>query len=176
MMLSAAMTLIGAFGGGALRLIPEFVSAWASRQQKDNAVRLAEVELERTHLELESRLDIARLGVENIEAEGRAALDRAQAEALVLDHQAKAHLSGVKWADALNLSVRPVTTYLMLVLYIAFKAIVIRDAVLQAESTATAATVTSLVSIVWNEDDAAIFAGVITFWFADSVLTRRSKR
>ncbi|WP_233866556.1 hypothetical protein [Paraburkholderia adhaesiva] len=175
-MISAIMTLIGAFGGGALRLIPEMISAWTTRQQKDDAVRLAELHLETVRAELANRLDIAKLGAANIEAEGRAALDRAKAEAMVIAQQGQAQLSGVKWADALTLSVRPVTTYLMLLLYIAFKLIVIRDAVLQAESTATTATVTSLVSIVWNEDDAAIFAGVITFWFADSVLGRRSRR
>ncbi|HKR44556.1 MAG TPA: hypothetical protein VJU59_33610 [Paraburkholderia sp.] len=172
---STVFALLGAVGGGALRLLPEMLGAWASRQQKGNAVRLAELHLEEVRAELAARLDIAKLGAENIEAEGRLAVDKARAESMVIAQQAQSHLTGVRWADALNLSVRPIATYLMLLLYIAFKLIVIRDAVIQAEGP-TSATVTSLVAIVWNEEDAAIFAGVLTFWFADSVLVRRSKR
>ncbi|WP_368707087.1 hypothetical protein [Paraburkholderia sp. EG286A] len=169
---STVFALLGAVGGGVLRLFPEMLGAWASRQQKDNAVRLAELHLEEVRAELAARLDIAKLGAENVEADGRLAVEQARAESMVI---AQSHLTGVRWADALNLSVRPVATYLMLLLYVAFKLIVIRDAVIQAAGP-TSATVTSLVAIVWDDDDAAIFAGVLTFWFADSVLVRRSKR
>ncbi|MEM5403763.1 hypothetical protein [Paraburkholderia unamae] len=169
---STVFALLGAVGGGALRLFPEMLGAWASRQQKDNAVRLAELHLEEVRAELVARLDIAKLGAENIKAEGRLAMDKARAESMVI---AQSHLTGVRWADALNLSVRPIVTYLMLLLYLAFKVIVIRDAVIQAEGP-TSATVTSLVAIVWNEEDAAIFAGVLTFWFADSVIVRKGKQ
>jgi hypothetical protein len=173
-MLSAVMTLIGALGGGLLRFLPEIMSTWANRQTKENAVALAQIDLERTRAELGNKLEVAKLGAENIEAEGRAALDRAQAEATVLAQQAQAQLTGVRWADALNLSVRPVTTYLMLVLYVCFKAVVIRDGVIQAASPSTA-TLVSLSALIWNEDDAAIFAAVLAYWFADSALARRKR-
>jgi hypothetical protein len=174
-MLSAIMTIVGALGGGALRLFPEILSAWANRNSKENAVELAKIDAEKARDELANKLAISQLGAEQIEAEGRAAIDRAQAEAMVLDHQAQAQLTGVRWADALNLSVRPVTTYLMLGLYIAFKWIVIRDAVIQAADTHTSATVTSLVALIWNEDDAAVFSAVLAFWFADSAIAKRKK-
>jgi hypothetical protein len=173
-MLSAIMTLVGALGGGLLRLFPEIMSAWSNRQSKENAVALAQIELERTRAELGNKLEVAKLGAENIEAEGRAALERAKAESMVIAQQAQAQLTGVRWADALNLSVRPITTFLMLILYICFKLIVIRDAVIQAASP-SAATVVSLSALVWNEDDAAIFAAILAFWFADSAIARRKK-
>ncbi|MFP4902661.1 hypothetical protein ACLFKT_26680, partial [Paraburkholderia sp. BR14261] len=91
-MISAIMTLVGALGGGALRLLPEMITAWAARQQKQDAVRLAELHLEEVKAELASRLDIASLGAANIEAEGRAALDRAKAEATVIAQQGQAQL------------------------------------------------------------------------------------
>ncbi|MGF6607072.1 type II secretory pathway pseudopilin PulG [Paraburkholderia sp. WSM4175] len=173
-MISAIMTLIGALGGGALRLLPEMISAWTNRQQKENAVRLAELHVDEVRAELASRLELAHLGAENIEAERQLELDKAKAASMVIAQQAQAQLSGVRWVDALTLSVRPVATYLMLLLYIAFKLIVIRDAVIQSAAPGPA-TVTSLVEVVWNEDDAAIFAAVLTFWFADSVLVRRTR-
>ncbi|SMG09218.1 hypothetical protein [Paraburkholderia susongensis] len=173
-MLSAIMTLVGALGGGLLRLLPEMLSAWGNRQSKENAVELARVELESKKADLDNKLEIAKLGAENIEAEGKAALDRAAAEAKIIAQTAQAQLTGVKWADGLNLSVRPITTYLMLVLYICFKFIVIRDAVIQAASPSVA-TVTSLAALVWDQDDAAIFAAILAFWFADSAIARRKK-
>jgi hypothetical protein len=171
-MLSAIMTLVGALGGGLVRLLPELIEAWSSHRAKDNAVELARIEAEKSAAELANKLEIARLGAANIEAEGRAALDRARADATIFAQQAQAHLSGVKWADALNLSVRPVCTYLMLLLYVIFKLIEIRDAVIQAASPSTA-TVTSLSGVVWNTNDAAIFSAILTFWFADSAITRQ---
>lgn len=171
-MLSAIMTIAGALGGGLLRLLPEFIAAWQNRQSKENAVELARIEAERSRDELENKLEIARLGAANIEAEAKAARERAEAEALILAQQAQAQLTGVKWADALNLSVRPITTYLMLALYVVFKLIVIRDAVIQAAGPTTA-TVVSLSAIVWNDDDAAIFSAILTFWFVDSALAKR---
>jgi len=169
-MISAIFTLLGALGGGALRLLPELFDAWANRGQKENAVRLAELALEQAKAELTNKLEVARLGAENIEAEGRAAIDKAKAEALVLDHQAQAQLTGVKWADALNVSVRPTVTYLFVALFVAFKLVVLIDAWKQT------ATVTSLLPVIWNTDDAAMFAAVMSFWFADAALSRRAKR
>jgi hypothetical protein len=166
------MTIAGALGGGLLRLLPELISAWTNRQHKENAVELAKIEADSSRAELENKLEIAKLGAANIEAEGKAAIDRAQAEAMVLAQTAQAQLTGVKWADALNLSVRPVCTYLMLALYVIFKLIVIRDAVIQAAGP-SAATVTSLSRLVWDDDDAAIFSAILTFWFVDSAIAKR---
>jgi hypothetical protein len=173
--LSAIMTLIGALGGGGLRLIPEIISAWSNRPSKTNAVELAHIDLDRTRAELDAKLETAKLGPENYEAEARAAVARAEAETKLLAMKAQAHLSGVQWVDALNLSVRPITTFLMLALYIIFKLIVIRDAVIQAAGPSSA-TVTSLAVLIWTEDDAAIFSGILSYWFADSAIARRKRQ
>jgi hypothetical protein len=172
--LSSIMTLIGALGGGGLRLIPEIITAWNNRHAVNNAVELAQVELERARVEYNTKLEVAKLGVENLDAVGRTALERAKAQAMVIAQQAQAQLTGVKWADALNLSVRPITTFFMLALYVCFKLIVIRDAVIQAAGPSTA-TVVSLSALIWNEDDAAIFSGILSYWFADSAISRRKK-
>jgi hypothetical protein len=74
--------------------------------------------------------------------------------------------SGVRWADALSSSVRPVITYWFMALYCAAK---------------TAAFVAAIeggadwgVAIVhaWTEADQALWAGVLNFWFIGRVFDR----
>lgn len=74
--------------------------------------------------------------------------------------------TGVRWADALSSSVRPVITYWFMALYCAAK---------------TAAFVAAIegsadwgVAIVhaWTEADQALWAGVLNFWFIGRVFER----
>jgi hypothetical protein len=74
--------------------------------------------------------------------------------------------SGVRWADALSSSVRPVITYWFMALYCAAK---------------TAAFVAAIeggadwgVAIVhaWTDADQALWAGVLNFWFLGRVFDR----
>jgi hypothetical protein len=74
--------------------------------------------------------------------------------------------TGVRWADALSSSVRPIITYWFMALYCAAK---------------TAAFVAAIgggadwgVAIVhaWTEADQALWAGVLNFWFIGRVFDR----
>jgi hypothetical protein len=87
-------------------------------------------------------------------------------EALRESVAAQGRPSGVKWADALSVSVRPVITYWFMALYCAAK-----TAALTAAVTAGAGWGTAILH-AWTEADQALWAGVLNFWFLGRVFDR----
>ena len=74
--------------------------------------------------------------------------------------------TGVRWADALSISVRPVITYWFMALYCAAK-----TAAFAAAVTAGAGWGTAILH-AWTEADQALWAGVLNFWFLGRVFDR----
>ena len=79
---------------------------------------------------------------------------------------AQGQKSGVGWADALSVSVRPVITYWFMALYCAAK-----TAAFAAAVTAGAGWGTAILH-AWTEADQALWAGVLNFWFLGRVFDR----
>ena len=79
---------------------------------------------------------------------------------------AQGHQSGVRWADALSASVRPVITYWFMGLYCAAK-----TAAFAAALTAGAGWGEATLH-AWTEADQALWAGVLNFWFLGRVFDR----
>lgn len=63
-----------------------------------------------------------------------------------------------KIIDALNSSVRPVLAYCFFGMYLAVK-------YLQYKAISCSAAIIEHINIIWNVDDQAIFAGIISFYF-----------
>jgi hypothetical protein len=78
--------------------------------------------------------------------------------------------SGVKWADALSTSVRPVITYLFMALYCTAKATAFFAALNAGAGWAAA------VLVAWTDADQALWAGVLNFWYVGRVWERRDAR
>jgi hypothetical protein len=78
--------------------------------------------------------------------------------------------SGVKWADALSTSVRPVITYLFMALYCTAK-----GTAFFAALNAGAGWVEA-VQVAWTGADQALWAGVLNFWYVGRVWERRDAR
>jgi hypothetical protein len=74
--------------------------------------------------------------------------------------------TGVRWADALSASVRPVITYWFMALYCAAK-----TAAFMAAVTAGAGWGVAILH-AWTEADQALWAGVLNFWFLGRVFDR----
>lgn len=74
--------------------------------------------------------------------------------------------TGVRWADALSVSVRPVITYWLMALYCAAKTAAFAAAVTAGASWGTA------ILHAWTEADQALWAGVLNFWFLGRVFDR----
>lgn len=82
----------------------------------------------------------------------------------------KTYTTGINWVDALNGTVRPVIAYAFFVLYALVKllsyAAVVHDANVPF---------VVLHDTLWTEDDGAIFAGIISFYFGQRAMTKIQK-
>jgi hypothetical protein len=148
-------------GGGLMRLLPEFLGLLNKRT--DNAHELA-------MLDRQLQLDQARAAAHKEEVQ--LAADSSQVLAL-LDAQrtalaGQAQMTGVWWVDALNILVRPVTTYYMLALYGLFKV------ALFAVALHAGGGVWQAVLQVYDQEDRALLTGILSFWFVGRVLDKKS--
>jgi hypothetical protein len=78
--------------------------------------------------------------------------DIAESEALY-----KTYTTGISWVDALNGTVRPVIAYSFFILYAAVK-------IMHYSA--------DLPWLLWTEDDQAIFAGIISFYFGQRAMSK----
>jgi len=107
-------TLLGGLLGGAFRLAPEILK-WLDRQgERGHELAMQDKALEFEKLRGAQRM--AEIGAAADEVWNTGAI-----EALKEAVAAQGRPSGVKWADALSTSVRPVITYWFMALYCAAK-------------------------------------------------------
>jgi len=156
-------TLLGGLLGGAFRLAPELLK-WLDRQGE----RRHELAMQDKALEFEKLRGAQRMA--EIGAAGDAAFDTGAIEALRQAIGAQGRPSGMRWADALSTSVRPVITYSLMGLYCAVKA------ASTAMALRTGAGWETAVPRAWSEADQALWAGVLNFWFLSRVWERRDGR
>lgn len=152
-------TLLGGLLGGAFRLAPEILK-WIDRKGE----RGHELAMQDKALEFEKLRGAQRMS--EIDANADAAWNVGAIEALRESVAAQGRPSGVKWADALSVSVRPVITYWFMALYCAAK-----TAAFAAAVTAGAGWGTAILH-AWTEADQALWAGVLNFWFLGRVFDR----
>jgi len=77
--------------------------------------------------------------------------------------------SGVKWVDALTVSIRPYITIIMFHVWIAVEIALLYHGIQKAYDLA------QLAALVWTPDTQAIFGAIIGFWFGNRMLTRGSQ-
>jgi len=152
-------TLLGGLLGGAFRLAPEFLK-WLDRKGE----RGHELAMQDKALEFEKLRGAQRMS--EIGAGADAAWNTGAIDALRESVAAQGRPSGVKWADALSTSVRPVITYWFMALYCAAKTVAF-VAALNAGAGWGAAVLAA-----WSEADQALWAGVLNFWFLGRVFDR----
>ena len=152
-------TLLGGLLGGAFRLAPEILK-WLDRKGE----RGHELAMQDKALEFEKLRGVQRMT--EIGAAADAAWNTGAIDALKEAVAAQGHRSGVRWADALSASVRPVITYWFMGLYCAAK-----TAAFAAALTAGAGWGEATLH-AWTEADQALWAGVLNFWFLGRVFDR----
>jgi hypothetical protein len=77
--------------------------------------------------------------------------------------------SGIRWIDVLSGTVRPLVTYAFLMLYLGVKIVHLWEMVCEGHIQ----TWGTLLAQGWHEEDQALFAAVISFWFGQRSLIRR---
>ena len=152
-------TLLGGLLGGAFRLAPEILK-WLDRKGE----RGHELAMQDKALEFEKLRGAQRMA--EIGAAADAAWNTGAIDALKEAVAAQGHQSGVRWADALSASVRPVITYWFMGLYCAAK-----TAAFAAALTAGAGWGEATLH-AWTEADQALWAGVLNFWVLGRVFDR----
>lgn len=145
-------TLLGGLLGGAFRLAPE-VLKWFDRQGE----RGHELAMQDKALEFEKLRGAQRMS--EIGAASDGAWNTGVIETLKEAVAAQGRPSGVKWADALSTTVRPVITYLFMALYCTAKGTAFFAALNGGAGWVEA------VQAAWTGADQALWAGVLNFWF-----------
>ena len=145
--------------GGAFRLTPEILK-WIDRKGE----RIHELAIQDKAIELERLRSAIRANELQIEAE--TSKHAATTSILETAISAQGTITGVRWADALSSSVRPIITYWFMALYCAAKAAVFVSVFQNGGEWATAAQRS------WTEADQALWAGVLNFWFLGRVFDR----
>lgn len=147
---TGAAVVTGGLGGAFMRLVPEFFSIlrnWTGRA--DRAADRAH-ELEMRRLDREIANDGGELKLREIEAGHYAASDASRWAALIEGLKAQAQLTGVRWADAWNISIRPGLTT-------AYTAVWVASRVFPNH-------------VMWAPEDTMIYMGLLNFWFVGQVL------
>jgi len=143
-------TLLGGLLGGSLRLAPELLK-WIDRKGE----RAHELAMQDKALEFERLRGAQRM--QEFGAQAEQAWSTGSLAALKEAIAAQGPRSGVKWADALSSSVRPVITYAFMALYSAAKCTALWSAGIDA---------------AWTEADQALWAGVLNYWFLQRTLEK----
>ena len=152
-------TLLGGLLGGAFRLAPEILK-WLDRKGE----RGHELAMQDKALEFEKIRGAQRMS--EIGAGADAAWNVGAIETLREAVRTQGEKTGVRWADALSSSVRPVITYWFMALYCAAKTATVAAALTGGAGWGVA------ILYAWTEADQALWAGVLNFWFLGRVFDR----
>lgn len=156
--ISAGSSILGGLLGGAFRLVPELFKFLDAKNERAHELAMQDKQLEFAKLQGQQKIQEAQIQQETVDI-------GALRDVLV----AQAQPTGVKWLDAVNGSVRPVMTYLLLCLYIAVKYTI---GLALYNSGADALTIAKT---LYTPDDQALFWGIANFWFLDRVIKARSR-
>lgn len=152
-------TLLGGLLGGAFRLTPEILK-WIDRKGE----RSHELAIKDKNLELEKLRSST--AISKVATTTDATLHTEAINTLNSAVTSQGTVTGVKWADALSSSVRPIITYWFMALYCAAKTSIF------VVSTQTGIEWTTAVQNTWTESDQALWAGVLNFWFLGRVFEK----
>ena len=157
-------TLLGGVAGSVARLIPAGLEHLDKKNDRAHELAMFEKQLEADRLRAEQKIEEAHL-------EGAIALDAKQLDALRSGNAQQAQMAAAAGGSAawLSATVRPFATYQLLVLYglakIATFSLMCLDASSARDIAASAAT-------LYNENDMALLASIMSFWFLDRHYTK----
>lgn len=157
-------TLIGTLLGGLFRLAPELMKWMDKKDERKHEREMFGLQLEADKLKYAAsqQLEVTR---------GENAANLAEIQALITATKAQGQLTGIKWVDAVNQTVRPFLTYWWaVVLYTAALACEFYGLVWVAQQPSWQAML-----LIFGEPEKAIVASMISFWFVDRAL-RHMKR
>ena len=147
------ITLLGSLLGFISSTFPSLLKLWQDTSDKKQELAIMQLQMQMQAQGHQERLE-----------EINASADIAESVALY-----KTYTTGIDWVDALNGTVRPVIAYAFFALYALMK-------LLSYAAVAHSSMVPFVVlyNTLWTEDDAAIFAGIISFYFGQRAMSKLS--
>lgn len=150
------ITLLGALLGFFSSAFPDILRFFRDREDRAHEIAVLELQMKNQAQSQDSHLE---------EIRTTSALQEMQT-------LYQTYHTGVEWVDALNGTVRPVIAYAFFLLYAGMKLLVF-DAL---NFDVPGGIPTGVMSaILWTEDDAAIFAGIIAFYFGQRAMMKLRK-
>jgi len=154
-------TLLGGALGGLLRLAPEFFKWLDRRSERGHELAMQDKALEFEKLRGSQRM--SEIGAEAQQAWNTGALD-----ALKASIRAQATKTGIGWADALNVMVRPILAL--------WWGVALYTAVLVARYTLITSSgdvgIAQALVLLWGPEESAIASGVINFFILNRVFDK----
>lgn len=155
-------TILGAMGGGILRLAPEVMKILDAKNERAHELAMGHLSIE-----ADQARAAAQISVEHAKAD--ASWDTGALQALIESVKAQATVTGIGWVDAISTAVRPTITFAFFGLYalcrIATFAIGVKAGV----------PVLELLKATWTPDDQVVLAGILNFWFLGRVFDRATR-
>lgn len=155
--------LISLLGGGLLRLFPALLEFFnKGRDLKYELLRMdKEMELERLRGSLREQ---------EIRAMGEVTVENNWSDALKDALRGQGKVTGDKWLDRINVSVRPILTYWWcLVLYTTYKGILIYVALIENTP------LRDMADVIVTGFDYSVIGSIVGFWFVDRALRQFTK-
>jgi hypothetical protein len=153
------LELIGALTGGLFRLFPEILKFFDMKNERAHELARFDKQLEFQKLTGQQRIEEA-----IVDADSK--FDVSALAALSDAIKGQTQMIGVGWADALNITVRPVVTYVLLGLYVLTK-----FAMFAIGMNSGLTTWESILQL-YTSEDRALLSGILTFWFLNRVLEK----
>lgn len=151
-------TLLGGLLGGAFRLAPELFKCLDRNRERTHELAMQDKAMEFEKLRGANRM----VEMSTFETAWNTGALETLRESIAAQNQR----SGIRWADALSISVRPVLTYWFMALYCAAKTVTFTAAISAGAHWQSAAV------LAWTEADQALWAAVLNFWFIGRVFER----
>jgi len=157
-MITALLGIISTVFGGLLRLAPELMAFFDKKNERKH-----ELDMQDKAMEFEKLRGANRMAEMNVD------LEKATLDAIGKVSAAQMQPTGIRWADAINVLVRPAITYFFFALYCGVKIAAI-VAVMRAGDNFLAA-----LPQIWNPDaDMGMLGTILGFWFVGRVYDKRS--
>jgi len=156
--ISAGSSILGGIAGGVFRLVPEVFKFFDAKNERKHELAMQDKQLEFYKVQGTQRMDELHIQQDMVDVQ-------TLKDVLV----AQAQPTGNVVIDFLNMSVRPIVTYVLLCIYVFVKYSVFISLLHDGSGPMTIATA------LYTPDDQALFWGIVNFWFLDRVIKAQRK-
>lgn len=144
------MTLLGALLGFISSTMPDVFRLYQSNRDREHELAVMDRQMELQKLGLNQRLEEISI----------------QSDNATLATAYQTYKTGIGWVDAFNGTVRPALAYGFFLLYALMK-------IAQFGALGRVASPFDLLAIMWGNEDQAIFAAIISFYFGQRAMRKK---